>query len=145
MNLKPLVLAGIIFIATRAAKKADTVNNFKFSLDGIPTFSFGGAGLLIGLPVGIDNNSNERVAVKKVFGSMLVNGSLVSNFETDANIAIEKFSHQTVAVRVSTALTNAAAALIRALTSKGGDVLTVEGTVVTDLLNIPFRVTKNLS
>jgi hypothetical protein len=143
MDVKPLLFAGLVLVAMRASKKIDAVDRFKFSIDALPSVTYSNGGAVIGVPLGISNQTGEGFNIRSVSGRVTASDGYLGQINSVKPFVIEPHAHTTFILNLSVGLTNAVSSLISAiLLKKNGLTISVEGNVVTDLLTVPYEVNK---
>lgn len=145
MDAKVLLIAGAIYLGYRASQKIDAAQQFSYMIEGIPAISYTRTnGVTFLIPVRIGNNTTENFNIKSIYAKVYGNGQYIGDVEAPG-FTIQGLSKTSFILDLSLSLTNAALSLISAIVGKTkGYVLTLTGTVATDLLEIPLSVTKQL-
>lgn len=134
-----LLIGGALFGLSRITQKVDAVKAFRYDLSGLPKVSYQNGQVILDIPLVIINDSREPFDVLKVYGQMLVKGSVIGDFTTTNRVVISPNAKSSVPVTVSAYLTNAVSSLISAIITRSGEAdFTLKGTAVTSAVNIPF-------
>lgn len=146
MNLLPLVIGAGFYLASRGSRIVNASNTFQYSILDLPAAQIQGGKVVLQIPIGVSNITGESFNVVKVYGQLFINSGYVGDFSgQQTNFRIAANGNTTVTGVLDLFLTNAVASLIAALTKKAGDtVLTLKGTIVTSVVNVPLLVTKTI-
>lgn len=144
MKAWPLIVGVGLILAGKFAAKASSVAKYKVRILGWPTIDLSG-GLLgmanVGLTLGIDNPTNEKLTVQSVRGSVSSAGRHLGDFKTDfvQPVSIMPRTTTPVKVNVSVQLLSAAITTLTALLNKkSGSEIRVVGEVRLYGFTIPF-------
>lgn len=146
MNLLPLVIGAGIYFASRGSRIVNASNTFQYSILDLPAAQIQGGKVVLQIPIGVSNITGESFNVVKVYGQLFVNSGYVGDFTgQQTNFRIAANGNTTVTGILDLFLTNAVASLIGALTKKAGDTtITLKGTIVTSVVDVPLFVTKKI-
>ncbi len=145
MNAKILLIVGAVYAAYRVSKKVDAVNQFSYMINGIPSISYSrSGGVTFSIPMQIGNNTGETFEIKSIYAKVYGDDQYIGDV-TAAGFTIAGFAKSGFVLDLSISLTNAALSLISAIVGKkGGFVLSVQGSVVTNLITVPMSISKKL-
>lgn len=146
MDLKIPFFFGLLYVGLRAAKKKDAVDQFKYSIEGIPSIQYErGGGVTLGIPIGITNNTKETFEIRSITAQIFGDNRIIGNIQTPLGFTIGAYGTTVFQLNVSLALTTTALSLISAIaTKKSGYVLRITGKVVTSIIDVPIDVAKKL-
>lgn len=145
MNLKPVIVGALVFAAVRAGQKLKAVREFSYSLIGLPSITLQGSLALISVSILITNLTKERFNIKKIYGTITVNGQPIGDLQSISPVLINGFGSASVTISVATEITNAILSLIRTVAANSGALtIAVAGAVVTDTITVPMVVSKKI-
>lgn len=145
MDAKVLLVGAAIYLGYRANQKVNAANKFSYMIEGIPGISYtrtGGVTFII--PVRIGNNTSETFIIRNIYAKVFGGGSYIGDTNAEG-FTIKAFAQTSFTLNLSLSITNTALSLISAIVGKKtGYTLELNGTVSTDLFDVPLSVSKKL-
>jgi len=135
--------AAAAYFLFAAKRKLTAISNFVYDLDGLPGVQMQSGRAVLTFRIVIKNTSAEIFNVKRIYSKILVNNSYIGELNSDAPFTVPGFGRVVVPVTVSLYLSSAVVSLISAIgTGSTGLVLSFDGVIYTDRINIPLIITK---